>query len=263
MDLGLKDKVVVVTGGSAGIGKALAMAYLAEGANVAVCGRSPERLDAFLHECGSRGYTTVMAVQADIAEPEDQAKLLESALERFGRMDIWINNAGAVARSPLLEANMGEWDAIMNTNLRAVFSCIKLAGSYMKNHGGGVIVNASSFASRIPLAGTGIYAASKWGVNALTQVAAAELAPFNIRVFAFIPGLIATEITKDRVAANKDSLLAQIPLNRLGVPEDLADVIVMLTSEKAGYFTGGTIEISGGKCCVQNPRYGWEQAGLA
>ena len=262
MNLGLKDKVVVITGGSAGIGKALAMSYLAEGAKVSVCGRSSERLEAFLRECASGGYSEAMAVHADITDPAGREKVLASTLERFGRMDIWINNAGIVARSLLLDATMDEWDAIMNTNLRAVFSCIKLAGAHMKDHGGGVIVNASSFASRIPLAGTGVYAASKWGVNALTQVAAAELAPFNIRVFAFIPGLIATEITRDRVEADKDSLLTQIPLNRLGVPEDLADVVVMLTSDKAGYVTGGTIEISGGKCCVQNPRYGWEQAGL-
>lgn len=258
MDLGLKGKTIVITGGSAGIGKALAMSYLAEGGRVAVCGRSPERLDAFLRECETLGHSEFMTVQVDITDPAGQTKLLESTLERFGRMDIWINNAGTVSRSSLLEADVHAWDSVMNTNLRAVFSCIKLAGSYMKGRGGGVIVNASSFASRIPLAGTGIYAASKWGVNALTQVAAAELAPFNIRVFAFIPGLIATEITKDRIEASKDSLLAQIPLNRLGAPEDIADVIVMLTSEKAGYFTGGTIEISGGKCCVQNPRYGWE-----
>jgi NAD(P)-dependent dehydrogenase (short-subunit alcohol dehydrogenase family) len=263
MDLGLKNKVAVITGGTAGIGKALAMTYLAEGAKVVVCGRSPERLDACLREFDSLGYSDIIAVEADIAAQRDQEKLLSSTLKRFGRMDIWVNNAGTVARSPLLEASMDEWDAVMNTNLKAVFSCTKLAGTHMKEHGGGVIVNASSFASRIPLAGTGIYAASKWGVNALTQVAAAELAPFGIRVFAFIPGLIATEITKDRVEANKESLLAQIPLNRLGGPEDLASIVVMLTSEKASYFTGVTVEISGGKCCVQNPRYGWEQAGDA
>ena len=262
MDLGLKDKVIVITGGSAGIGKALAMCYLSEGGKVIVCGRSPDRLNAFQRECESLGYSEIMSVQADIASSAGQIKLFESTLERFGRMDIWINNAGAVARTPLLEAGMDEWDSIMNTNLRAVFSCIKLAASYMKEHGGGVIVNASSFASRIPLAGTGIYAVSKWGVNALTQVAAAELAPFNIRVFAFIPGLIVTEITKDRVVANKDSLLAQIPLKRLGVPDDLAAAVVMLTSDKASYFTGTTVEISGGKCCVQNPHYGWERAGF-
>lgn len=263
MDLGLKDKVVVITGGSAGIGKALALAYLSEGGKVAVCGRSPDRLDTFLRECELSGYSDVVAVRADITAPREQEKLLEAALNRFGRMDIWINNAGTVARSPLLEAGMDEWNTIMDTNLRAVFSGIKLAGTHMKEHGGGVIVNASSFASRIPLAGTGIYAASKWGVNALTQVAAAELAPFGIRVFAFIPGLIATEITRDRVMANKDTLLAQIALNRLGAPEDLAAAVVMLTSEKASYFTGVTIEISGGKCCVQNPLYGWERAGSA
>ncbi len=261
MDLNLQNKVAVITGGSAGIGKALALGYLAEGCKVGVCGRNQARLDAFAAECAEAGYSEVLTVRADIVREEDQERLLAETLARFGRLDVWVNNAGVVARSPLLDAGLKEWDAIMNTNLRAVFSCIKLAGSHMKKNGGGVIVNASSFASRIPLAGTGIYAASKWGVNALTQVAAAELAPHGIRVFAFIPGLIVTEITRDRVEANEKALLAQIPLHRLGVPEDLASAVVMLSSEKAGYFTGVTVEISGGKCCVQNPLFGWEQAG--
>lgn len=264
MDLKLQDKVVVVTGGSAGIGKALAMTYLTEGCKVAVCGRGQSRLDAFVAECQKAGYTkNVLAIQANIAGEKDRQKVLDETVARFGGLDIWINNAGTNIRNPLLDASMDEWDAVMNTNLKAVFACIKLAGAYMKEHGGGVIVNASSFASRIPLAGTGVYAASKWGVNALTQVAAAELAPYGIRVFAFIPGLIATEITRDRIEANKATLLAQIPLNRLGEPEDLGAVIAMLTSEKAGYVTGVTVEISGGKCCVQNPLYEWERTGLA
>lgn len=263
MDLMLQGKVVVVTGGSAGIGKALARTYLEEGCKVAVCGRNQARLGAFVSECGQAGYADVLAVQADIADPADQEKLLKATIAHFGRLDIWINNAGTNIRNPLLTASMEEWDSIMNTNLKAVFSCIKLAGRYMKEHGGGVIVNASSFASRIPLAGTGVYAASKWGVNALTQVAAAELAPYGIRVFAFIPGLIVTELTRDRIGAGKEVLLAQIPMNRLGEPGDMASVIAMLTSEKAGYVTGVTVEISGGKCCVQNPLYEWERSGLA
>ena len=127
----------------------------------------------------------------------------------------------------------------------------------MRDNGGGVIVNASSFASRVPLAGTGIYAASKWGVNALTQVLAAELAPYNIRVFAYIPGIIASEMTRDRLEANKAALLEQIPLNRLGDPRDMAPTVVMLTSDKASYVTGVTVEISGGKLCVQNPLFAW------
>lgn len=262
MDLKLRDKVVVITGGTSGIGKALAMTYLDEGCKVVVCGRNQRRLDAFIDACGEVGRTDGFAIQVDIAKSEDQEKLLAATLSRFGRLDIWVNNAGTVTRSPLLEASLEDWDTIMNTNLKAVFSCIKLAASHMKEHGGGVIVNASSFASRIPLAGTGIYAASKWGVNALTQVAAAELAPFGIRVFAFIPGITVTEMTKDRIESAQDVLLEQIPLNRLGKPKDLAPIITMLTSDLAGYLTGVAVEISGGKYCVQNPLYGWEKHGV-
>ncbi len=262
MDLKLRDKTVVITGGSVGIGKALAMTYLAEGCKVVVCGRNQERLNTFLDDCVRAGYQdAALTVKADIAKEEEQEALLDAALSRFGRLDIWVNNAGTVSRSPLLEATNEEWDAIMNTNLKAVFSCIKLAAGAMKKNGGGVIVNASSFAARIPLAGTGIYAASKWGVNALTQVAAAELAPFGIRVFAFIPGIIVTEMTRDRIEAAQKTLLDQIPLNRLGTPEEMAPVIAMLSSDLAGYLTGVAVEISGGKFCVQNPSYGWRDFG--
>ncbi len=260
MDLGLTGKVVVITGGASGIGKSCALEYLKEGCKVVVCGRGQERLNAFEAECRAAGFTDVLAVRADVSIRDDQEKLLRRAVERFGALDIWLNNAGTNIRKKLLDASMDEWDTIMNTNLRATFSCIQLAGGYMKDHGGGVIINASSFASRIPLAGTGVYAASKWGVNALTQVAAAELAPYNIRVFAYIPGIIVTEMTRDRIEANKNALLQQIPLNRLGEAGDMAPALVMLSSGKAGYFTGVTIEISGGKCCVQNPLFGWETA---
>jgi len=260
MELQLEDKVVVITGGASGIGKACAMTYLEEGCKVAVCGRSQSRLDSFAQECREAGYTNFFTINADVTDPADRQSILDQTLARFAGLHIWINNAGAVIRNKLMEASLKEWDTIMNTNLQATFACTKLAAGHMKDHGGGVIVNASSFASRIPFAGTGIYAASKWGVNALTQVFAAELAPYGIRVFAYIPGIIVSELTRDRITANKDALLQQIPLNRLGEPEDMAPTIVFLTSDRANYFTGVTVEITGGKCCVQNPLFGWETA---
>ena len=258
MNLDLTGKVVVITGGASGIGKACAMTYLEEGCKVAVCGRTRSKLAAFLEECRTAGYgSSAVAIEADIADAADQRKVLDETLSAFGGMHIWINNAGTVARTKLIDASVEEWDRIMHTNLRATFLCSQLAARHMRDNGGGVIVNASSFASRVPLAGTGIYAASKWGVNALTQVLAAELAPYNIRVFAYIPGIIASEMTRDRLEANKAALLEQIPLNRLGDPRDMAPTVVMLTSDKASYVTGVTVEISGGKLCVQNPLFAW------
>lgn len=258
MNLQLAEKTVVITGGASGIGKACAFTYLEEGCNVVVCGRTQSKLDDFAAECREKGFTNSLALQLDIAQADDRQKLLEAALSAFGGLNIWINNAGTVSRGPLLDAELEEFDRILNTNLRATFACSQLAGRYMRDNGGGVIVNASSFAARIPLAGTGIYAVSKWGVSALTQVLAAELAPYNIRVFAYIPGIIVSEMTRDRIMSNQEALTQQIALNRLGEASELAPIIVMLTSDKASYFTGVTVEISGGKLCVQNPRYGWE-----
>jgi 3-oxoacyl-[acyl-carrier protein] reductase len=175
-------------------------------------------------------------------------------------LDIWINNAGAVVRKPLLDVSGDEWDRVMNVNLRAVWQCGVLAARHMRQHGGGVIVNASSFGSRIPIAGNAPYAASKFALNGLTQAMAAEFAADRIRVFAYIPGMIDTDMTAGRLSSPevRTRLAGQAVLNRLGAPEDLAPIIVMLTSELAGYLTGVTVEISGGKFCVQNPLYAWQ-----
>lgn len=259
MDLDLREKVVVITGGGSGIGKSAAMSYLAEGSRVVICGRTQSKLDAFEKECSDAGYADFMAVQVDVTKREQQERLLQKTVERFGGLDIWINNAGTNIRKPLLEASESDYDTVMNTNLKALFTGMQIAGTYMKEHGGGVIVNLSSFASRIPFAGTGVYAATKWGVNALTQVGAAEMAPYGIRVFGVIPGIIVSDMTRDRLEKSKDALLSQIPLNRLGEPDDLGPIIAFLSSGKGGYVTGVNIEISGGKCCVQNPLFEWDR----
>lgn len=259
MDLDLKGKVVVITGGGSGIGKSAAMSFLGEGSRVVICGRTQSKLDAFEKECRDAGYTDFMAAQADVTKREQQEMLLEKTVERFGGLDVWVNNAGTNVRKPILEASMEDYDTVMDTNLRALFVGMQIAGTYMKEHGGGVIVNLSSFASRIPLAGSGVYAATKWAVNAFTQVGAAEMAPYGIRVFGIIPGMIASAMTRDRMEKNKDALLAQVPLNRIGEPDDLGPVIAFLSSGKGGYLTGVNVEISGGKCCVQNPLFEWDR----
>ena len=259
MDLHLKDKVVVVTGASTGIGRAIALEYLAEGCKVVVCARTQANLDTLVEECRGKGYKDIVAMRADVAEPGDHQMLLEKTVAAFGGLNIWVNNAGIAARVDLINATIADWDRSMNINLRATFLGSQAAARYMKEHGGGVIVNASSIVTRIPSAGTGIYAISKWGVSAFTQVMAAEMAPYNIRVFAFAPGLISTEMTQKRINADRKGQESQIALNRTGTPEEIAPAVVMLSSERSGYFTGATIEISGGKFCVQNPHYGWDK----
>ena len=259
MDLGLQGKVVGITGGTAGIGKACALAYLREGCSVAVCGRDTAKLRSFADECLAAGYPNVLCHPADVADPAALEGFVDAIAAGFGRIDVWYNNAGFGVRKPLLDVTWDEWDGLMNVNLRAVFIASQMVARRMIAQGGGVIANAASFTTRIPVAGNGPYSVSKWGIGGLTKVLAAELAPHNIRVFAYVPGMIVTELTKERVEKQREQLSAQCALNRLGEPEDLASILVMLTSGRAGYFTGEMIDITGGKFCVQNPRFAWDR----
>lgn len=258
MELELRDKVAVITGGASGIGKACALRYLQEGCHIAVCGRDPKKLESFRETCQRRGYGAdrVLCRIADVAQPAALTQFADEVMQCFGRLDIWYNNAAIGIHKPLMEVSLDEWDTLMGINLRATFLGSQLATARMRQ--GGVIVNASSFAARIPVAGNGPYAVSKWGIEALTRVLAAELAPQAIRVFAYMPGMIETDLTQERIARQRESMIRPVALRRLGTPEDLAPVLVMLTSPLAGYVTGCTVEISGGKFCVQNPDVAWE-----
>ncbi len=257
MELGLRDKCVVITGGARGIGKALALRYLEEGCKVAVCGRTGEVLDRFAAECAAAGHgEALLARRADVTDSMAMRDFADEALRRFGALHIWVNNAGVVRRGPLLKATPEEWDRMMDVNLRAVWQCSKLAAERMP--GGGVIANASSYAGVIPKAGSGVYAVSKWGVNCLTRCLAAELAPMGIRIFGYMPGVIATEMT-EALLHNRANLEKEVAMRRLGVPEDIAPTVVFLSSPLAGYVTGVNIEISGGKFCIQNPQAVWDQ----
>lgn len=258
MELHLEKRVVVITGGASGIGRACALNYLQEGCRVAVCGRGRDKLEQFKAACAQAGYDEVLCHVCDVGREEELEGFAQQVVAAFGAIDIWYNNAGIGVHKPLLDVSLDEWDQLMRVNLRAAFFGSQLAARQMIRQGGGVIVNAASFASRIPTAGNGAYAVSKWGISCLTQVLAAELAPQNIRVFSFTPGMIETDLTRDRVAANRETMSRQAALNRVGVPEDLAPILVMLTSDHARYFTGVTVEITGGKFCVQNPDYAWK-----
>ena len=254
MDLKLQGRVVAITGGASGIGRSCALRYLEEGCLVAVCGRNRAKLEVFRRQCREAGHE-VLCVEADVADTEALERFADTAVSHFGRLDVWYNNAGMGIYKPLMDVSLEEWDGLMGINLRGVFAGSRLAAERMQQ--GGVIVNASSCAARMPVAGNGAYAVSKWGVEALTRVLAAELAARGIRVFAYMPGMIETELTRGRIEGHRETMTSPIPRNRLGTPEDLAPVLVMLTSDLAGYVTGCTVEISGGKFCVQNPHFAW------
>lgn len=256
MDLGLDGKVVLITGGATGIGKATALAFLKEGCRVAICGRRQEKIEETVQEFAEKGHQ-LFGVAADAAKLEDITDFSNRVVREYGKIDVWINNAGVYPQRAILDMTEDEWDETFRINVKSIFMGTKLAAHHMKGQGKGVIINAASFASIIPSAGSSAYAATKAAVLSFTRTSAAELAPLNIRVFAFIPGMIKSEMTEVVIEKKRQFLTEQIALNRLGEPEDIADPLVFLASDAARYITGNAVEISGGKFCVQNPMYAW------
>ena len=258
MNLNLKGKTVVITGGAEGIGKSTAAAFLAEGCNVAICGRTQSKLDNFLQDFAGN---PVLTVQADVAIPDDMEKLASAVAASFGGIDIWINNAGIYPGGYLADMPLDVWHKTFDINVSGVLYGSRAAIPYLKQRGGGVIVNAASFATIIPTAGRGAYGITKAAVSHMTKVLGAELAPDNIRVVAYMPGFVMTELTTAVIGEYQgDGIKRQLAQHRYGTPEDIAPVILFLASDAAGFITGCGVEISGGKYCVQNPYAPWERA---
>ena len=258
MQLGLANRVVVVTGGATGIGKACAQVFLQQGCRVAICGRRPEKLAATKEEFSQQGYEILTCV-LDVTKSQDLEDFATKVAAKYGGIDVWINNAGAYMIKSLMDMSEQEWDEIFQQNVKSIFIGSKTAAPYLIKRGGGVIFNASSFAAIIPSAGGGAYAATKAAVSSISRVLAAELAPFGIRVIAYAPGVVSTDMTAAVISANGQRLAEQSVLNRLAEPCDVANYLVFLASDAARCITGTSVEISGGKLCVQNPAYPWSQ----
>lgn len=197
MELGLNGKVVVVTGGATGIGLETARAFLQEGCKVAICGRRMEKLQKAKKFLGSE---RVFVYQADMTDLEQVETFAAAVAKEYGSIDVWINNAGAMWIKPLMEMSSEEFRREIDLNLTTVFHGAKAAYPYMKAQGGGVILNASSFAALDPNAGRATYSAAKAAVKNLSASMAAEFAAANIRVLAYVPGMIATEIAAGTAA---------------------------------------------------------------
>jgi 3-oxoacyl-[acyl-carrier protein] reductase len=251
MDLGLDKRVVVITGGGSGIGKACARQFAKEGCRVAICGRNVQRLNAAVDEFRREGLELFSGV-ADATNHSQLRVFAASVAAQYGGIDVWINNAGKAVPQYLLEIGEGEFEDIFRQNVMSVFAGSKIAAEHMKERGG-VIVNASSFAALMPSSGRGPYAAAKAAVSSLTRSFAAELGPYGIRVLAYAPGVVATEMSAPLIEVRGQMLAAATALNRIGKTEEIAKTIVILASDAASYITGTTIDISGGKFCVQDP----------
>ena len=241
----LKDKVAIVTGASQGIGRDTALALSEAGAKVAVAARNEEKLAALVAEITEQGGEA-FAVKMDVAEPEQIKAGFKSVLEKFGRLDILVNNAAITRDGLAMRMKADDWDAVLRTNLTGAHLCIQQALPSMMKARTGRIINLSSVVARMGNAGQANYVAAKAGLIGLTKAVAIEMASRNITVNALAPGFIETPMTDVLPDKVKVELKSRIPLGRMGNGREIAAAIVFLASDEAAYITGQVISVSGG-----------------
>ena len=242
----LKDKKVVVTGAARGIGKSIAKAFLNQGTKTILISKSPVDWTV---EYDDNQFINITGDIQDI----DYFKTWLKNYEKDGsKIDILVNNAGIIQDSKLTDVTNNQWDEVMNTNCKATFFLTQLFASHMKTNNCGNIIFSTSFAALFPSYKYGIYAASKAATLSLAKSYAAELAPHNIRVNSFSPGVIETNMTKKSRTNNAKKMLNAISLNRFGSSDEVAQVVLFLASKESSYIHGANIDVSGGKFVIQN-----------
>jgi NAD(P)-dependent dehydrogenase (short-subunit alcohol dehydrogenase family) len=248
MDTDLTGKVALVTGGSRGIGRAIALGFARAGAQVVVASRKQTGVDAVAAEIRELGGTA-LAVAAHVGEETAIVSLVEKALAAFGRIDVLVNNAATNPHfGPLLDATAAQWDKIMQVNLRGVFLLCQQVVPGMRERGGGSIINIASIEGLRPSKVLGVYSVSKAALILLTQALAQELGPDGIRVNALAPGLIRTDFSVAlwQAPGLADAIAARTPLQRLGEPEDVVGAALFLASSASAYVNGAVITVDGG-----------------
>lgn len=247
MELSLKGKVAVVTGGTRGIGYAVVKKFLEAGASVALCGSRQCTADAALERITSESPgANVMALSPDLTDSASVEGAFGEVVKRFGRIDILVNNAGISQSLPLNEYSDEEMDKILDLNLKAVFVCSRAAARLMEADGGGVILNTSSVVSLYGQPSGCLYPTTKFAVNGLTKSLSRELAPRGIRVNAVAPGVTRTDMVANLSEALIKPLVARIPIGRVGEPDEVADAFLFLASDMASYITGAVLPVDGG-----------------
>ena len=238
----MKDKTVIVTGGAKGIGKAIAVRFAKEGANIVLNYRStsPEAVKNEIEAMGVKCLT----VQADVSKFDEAQKLVDAAVAEFGGVDVLVNNAGITRDSLLMRMSEEDFDAVIDTNLKGCFNMMKAVTKIMMKQRSGSIINMSSVIGLAGNVGQVNYAASKAGVLGMTYSVAKELASRNITCNAIAPGMIATDMTEVLSDKTKEQILSNIPLKRFGQPEEIAEAALFLA--KAKYITGQVITVDGG-----------------
>lgn len=240
----LKGKTAVVTGGTRGIGFAIAKLYLENGANVAIAGSRQETVDKALAQLPEY-KDRVMGIWPDLCSPEEVAAAFASVRERFGSFDILANNAGISSRTSLYDYTLEEFSKILDVNFKAVFVCTQAAARIMKEQGGGSIINTSSMVSKYGQPAGCAYPATKFAVNGLTSSLARELAKDQIRVNAVAPGVTKTDMVEALPKEMVERISAGIPLGRPGEPLDVANAYLYLASDMASYVTGVVLHVDG------------------
>lgn len=242
----LNNKVAIITGGSRGIGFATAEAFLREGARVVIAASRRETAERAVQQL-QKNYSTerIMGIWPDLSDLESVRAAFREVAEKFGPPDILVNNAGASERTPFVDYTQETFDKLMDLNVKGVFNASRAAVEYMTEKGSGVILNTSSMVSIYGQPSGVAYPVSKFAVNGMTVSLARELGPKGIRVNAVAPGITETDMMKAVPKEIIEPMIRQIPLRRLGKPEDIANAFVFLASEEASYITGVVLSVDG------------------
>jgi len=241
----LEDKIAIITGAARGIGFSIAERISEQGAISVIIDLDQEAVDTAVQLIDDSGNRAV-GFAADVTNSDQIAAIIKEIHNKFGKIDILINNAGITKDGLLMKMRESDWDAVINVNLKGTFICTQKVSRYMLKNRSGVILNIASVIGLMGNAGQANYAASKGGIIAFTKSSAKEFASRNIRVNAIAPGFIQTEMTDKLPQEIIENYLAAIPLNRMGTVRDVANLCIFLASEEAGYITGQTIQVDGG-----------------
>ncbi|MGG6242119.1 glucose 1-dehydrogenase [Nodosilinea sp. AN01ver1] len=246
----MAGKVAIVTGASSGIGRATAIAFGKAGAAVVVVARRSDRGEETVQQIkAAQGNATF--IQADVTQAADIEAMVQRTLDAYGRLDYAFNNAGSGTSGKLADLSEADWDFEINANLKSVWLSMKYEIPAMQQSGGGAIVNTSSQGALLGVAGYGAYGAAKAGVIALSRAAAAEYSADRIRINTVSPGAIKTDLWAEAPLEMLDQVAAGIPLQRIGVPADIAEAVVWLCSDGAAFVTGHNLVVDGGFTAVQ------------
>lgn len=242
----LKGRVAIITGGARGIGKAIALALVREGAKVAIVDFDKEGARALKDQI-EKEQGQAIAIPCDVSKSSEVKAMVDEVKKAFNRIDILVNNAGIIRRGTIETVTEEDWDRVIEVNLKGTFNCSKAVVETMKQQRYGKIINVSSIAGKMgDITSAPGYGPSKAGIDALTKTLARQLAPYGINVNAVAPHAIETEMSAQWSEERRKEIIASIPLGRLGKPEDVAEAVLFLASDNASFITGEILDVNGG-----------------